>query len=138
MAPIVWSLDIPNRGGIASAISFVWLSGLDAAGWLRNLGDRCMTWLSQPHVYSALIAWAVTFTLLYTLLLSLGFGPIGIVAGSFAAAFQSYMYGGFTPAGGLFATITSLAMLGTLLPLGALFSAVIATVVATLVWRLQS
>jgi len=29
-----------------------------------------------------------------------------------AAAFQSYMHGGFTPAGGIFATRTSMAMLG--------------------------
>ena len=34
--------------------------------------------------------------------------------GSLAAGFQSFMYGGFTPAGGIFATLTSLAMLGIL------------------------
>ena len=32
--------------------------------------------------------------------------------GSLAAGFQSYMYGDFTPAGGIFATLTSMAMLG--------------------------
>jgi len=59
--------------------------------------------------------------------LGLGFGPIGVIGGmllfprifglltllgSLAAGFQSYMYGDFTPAGGIFATLTSMAMLG--------------------------
>lgn len=48
-----------------------------------------------------------------------------------AAAFQSWMYGAFTPAGGIFATLTSVAMLGTAMPLFAALAAVIATVVAT-------
>ena len=34
-----------------------------------------------------------------------------------AAAFQAYMYGGFTPAAGVFATLTSLGMLGWANPL---------------------
>lgn len=54
--------------------------------------------------------------------------------GTLAAAFQSYMYGGFTPAGGIFATLTSMAMLGTLFPPGAILSAVVATGAAILVW----
>ena len=44
------------------------------------------------------------------------------------------MYGAFTPAGGIFATLTSMAMLGTLMPAGLLLAVVIATVVATIVW----
>ncbi|MBW0493248.1 hypothetical protein O181_032963 [Austropuccinia psidii MF-1] len=36
--------------------------------------------------------------------------------GSLAATFQSAMYGGFTPAGGVFANLTSMGMTGTLLP----------------------
>ncbi|MBW0530549.1 hypothetical protein O181_070264 [Austropuccinia psidii MF-1] len=44
----------------------------------------------------------------------LGFGAAGIVAGSLAAAFQSAMYGAFTPAAGVFAVLTSLGMTGTL------------------------
>lgn len=44
------------------------------------------------------------------------------------------MYGGFTPAGGVFATLTSLGMLGWMVPVEAGVSAVVATVVATVVW----
>ena len=51
-----------------------------------------------------------------------------------AAAFQSWAYGGFTPAGGVFATLTSMAMLGTLMPVQVLCSVVLATVVAVVVW----
>ncbi|RYP63538.1 hypothetical protein DL770_009363 [Monosporascus sp. CRB-9-2] len=45
---------------------------------------------------------------------------------SLAAAFQSSMYGGFTPAGGLFATLTSLGMLGFFAPAVTVIAAVIA------------
>lgn len=51
-----------------------------------------------------------------------------------AAAFQSYAYGGFTPAGGIFATLTSMAMLGILMPAAAIFAAFVASGVAALVW----
>lgn len=34
-------------------------------------------------VYAVVIAWVVTFTILVALLLSLGFGPVGVVAGAF-------------------------------------------------------
>jgi hypothetical protein len=56
--------------------------------------------------------------------------------GTLAAAFQSYMYGAFTPAGGIFATLTSMAMLGTLMPPAAILAAVIATGAAIIVWVL--
>lgn len=39
------------------------------------------------------------------------------VTGTLAAAFQSFAYGGFAPAGGIFATLTSMGMLGFLMPL---------------------
>jgi hypothetical protein len=85
------------------------------------------------------------------LILSLGFGPAGIAAGvsksnmlnlrwlttflgSLAAAFQGWMYGGFTPAAGVVATLTSMATLGVLQPFVVLFSAFSATVVALVVW----
>ncbi|PYI31884.1 hypothetical protein BP00DRAFT_446113 [Aspergillus indologenus CBS 114.80] len=41
----------------------------------------------------------------------LGFGSLGVVRGSLAAWFQSLMYGGYTPAGGVFAKLTSMGML---------------------------
>jgi hypothetical protein len=44
------------------------------------------------------------------------------------------MYGGFTPAGGIFATLTSLAMLGLLMPVIAFLAAFVATMVALIVW----
>ena len=53
---------------------------------------------------------------------------------SLAAAFQSFMYGGFTPAGGIFATLTSMAMLGTLMWPAAVIVALLATGVAAAVW----
>lgn len=46
------------------------------------------------------------------------------------------MYGGFTPAGGIFATLTSMAMLGVLLPWVAVFAALMATGIATAVWAM--
>lgn len=68
----------------------------------------------------------------------LGFGPSGVVAGSLAAAWQSYMYGAFTPAGGIFATVTSIAMIGWFMPVIVLGAALVATVVSAVVWSLQS
>ena len=50
------------------------------------------------------------------------------------AAFQSFMYGGFTPAGGIFATLTSMVMVGTFMPAVVAVAAVFATVVAVIVW----
>jgi hypothetical protein len=44
------------------------------------------------------------------------------------------MYGGFTPAAGIFATLTSIGMLGYIVPVYAAISAVFATLVAVLVW----
>ncbi|KAI0598748.1 hypothetical protein F4775DRAFT_554196 [Biscogniauxia sp. FL1348] len=103
-------------------------------GWLEEQAHCLSAWLSQPHVFAVIIAWAITFTLVCSLILLLGFGAPGIGLGTLAAAFQSYMYGGFTPAGGLFATLTSMAMLGTLMPAAALAAAVVATGVAGIVW----
>lgn len=91
-------------------------------------------WLSQPHVLAIIFAWWITFTIVCTIIMSLGFGPAGIIAGTAAAAFQSFMYGGFTPAGGLFATLTSMAMVGTLMPAVFFISSFIASIVAALVW----
>lgn len=46
------------------------------------------------------------------------------------------MYGGFTPAGGIFATLTSMAMLGTFMFPAFLLASVLATGVSVLVWGL--
>lgn len=44
------------------------------------------------------------------------------------------MYGGFTPAGGIFATLTSLGMLGLVAPVVVMAAASIATIAAMIVW----
>jgi len=44
------------------------------------------------------------------------------------------MYGGFTPAAGIFASLTSFGMLGYLVPAVVGFSACVATVAALIVW----
>lgn len=54
--------------------------------------------------------------------------------GTLAAAFQSFAYRGFTPAGGIFATLTSMGMLGILMPLEVGLAAVATTVVTMIVW----
>lgn len=56
------------------------------------------------------------------------------VTGTLAAAFQFFAYGGFTPAGGIFATLTSMGMLGFLMPLEVGLAAVSATVTTLIVW----
>ena len=54
--------------------------------------------------------------------------------GSLAAAFQSWMYGGFTPAAGVFATLTSVGMLGFATPIFTAVAVLIATLVAVITW----
>lgn len=57
------------------------------------------------------------------------------VIGSLAAGFQSFMYGGFTPAGGIFAILTSLGMRGILQQVVGILAAGFATGIAFLVGR---
>ena len=56
--------------------------------------------------------------------------------GTLAAAFQSWAYGGFTPAGGVFATLTSWGMLGYLAPVQTVVATLVASAVAVGVWAL--
>ncbi|KAJ6783753.1 hypothetical protein PWT90_03393 [Aphanocladium album] len=106
----------------------------DGLSWYQDLASSLMKWLAQPHIMAIVIAWAVTFTIVCSLILALGFGPVGIGAGTLATVFQSYMYGAFTPAGGIFATLTSMAMLGSLMPAAAIFAAFLASGVAIIFW----
>jgi hypothetical protein len=46
------------------------------------------------------------------------------------------MYGGFTPASGIFATLTSMAMIGILMPAVMILACTLATVVAVIVWKI--
>lgn len=64
-----------------------------------------------------------------------GFRTLTFSIGSLAAAFQSFMYGGLTPASGIFATLTSMAMLGILMPVASIAASIIATGVTVMVWK---
>lgn len=121
---------------------------------------RILTSISD--VLAPIFAWWITFAVVLILLACVGFNTPGIGAGRFsqflkavappitfclsietetnediataAAMIQSCVYGGFTPAGGIFATLTSMGMLGTLMPVQVICSAVLATVVTVVVW----
>ena len=118
--------------------------------------------ISISDVLALISAWWITFAVVLILLSCVGFNAPGVGAGMFsqvlkaiaplitsfftietdnnndtatlAAAFQSWAYGGFTPAGGIFATLTSMGMLGTLMPVQVICSAMLATVVTVVVW----
>jgi len=94
-------------------------------------------WTAQPQTLVLITVWWVTFTIIVTFVLCLGFGPSGVIPGSLAAALQGWAYGAFTPAGGIFATLTSLGMVGFLAPAVALFSAGVATATAFVTWLCQ-
>ncbi len=55
------------------------------------------------------------------------------ITGTLAAAFQSFIYGGFTPTRGIFATLTSMGILRYLMPLKVGLAAVITTVTTLIV-----
>ncbi|KAK0639680.1 hypothetical protein B0T16DRAFT_463327 [Cercophora newfieldiana] len=123
------SAALPEDAGgwIAEKWQIIWT-------WISEHWEKLYVWISQPDVWPVILTWMVTFWIVVLIVAGLGFGPMGVIGGSFAAAFQSYMYGGFTPAGGIFATMTSMAMLGVFLPVGLLVAVVIATLVAVIVW----
>ncbi|PYH94032.1 hypothetical protein BO71DRAFT_399203 [Aspergillus ellipticus CBS 707.79] len=110
-----------------------WMPPTSSAG---DLWAKVLQFLSRPDVIAIIMVWWVTFTVVTTIIICLGFGPAGVVAGSLAAAFQSFMYGGFTPAGGIFATLTSMAMLGTLMFPAAVIAVVFATGTSVVAWKL--
>lgn len=56
-----------------------------------------------------------------------------VISGSLAAGFQSWMYGGFTPAGGIFAVLTSIGAIGFLHPPLIIQAAIISSLVTTIV-----
>ncbi|KAH6856415.1 hypothetical protein B0I37DRAFT_367334 [Chaetomium sp. MPI-CAGE-AT-0009] len=138
MAPV--ETFLANRFPVVAMIASG-SSGSELSDWLAQFGEwlaehwqQFLEWASQPHVIAAALAWVITYCIVCIILLGLGFGPAGVVAGSAAAAFQSYMYGGFTPAAGIFATLTSMGMLGVLVPAVAIIAELVATAVAVTVW----
>ncbi|KAJ4291275.1 hypothetical protein N0V88_006277 [Collariella sp. IMI 366227] len=126
--PAITAFLADRLPAIALLTSTPWNEKL--ASWFMNHWEDFIEWASQPHVIYAALAWLITFYLVVTLILGMGFGPAGIVAGSFAAGFQGLMYGGFTPAGGIFAALTSMGMLGMLMPAAVIVAVVWASVVA--------
>ncbi|WQF87961.1 Putative IFI6/IFI27-like domain superfamily protein [Colletotrichum destructivum] len=102
--------------------------------WLHHLWSLFVDWISQPQVKIYIITWAITFTIVCIIILGLGFGPAGVGAGTLAAAFQSSMYSGFTPASGLFATLTSMGMLGIMMPWAVGIAGLVATLVTGTAW----
>ncbi|SPN97312.1 uncharacterized protein DNG_00826 [Cephalotrichum gorgonifer] len=64
----------------------VWLlssfPGNDIFDGLKGYGADFINFLSQPHVIAVIAAWAITFTVVVSVILTLGFGPIGIGAGT--------------------------------------------------------
>ncbi|KAI9765208.1 MAG: hypothetical protein M1840_007700 [Geoglossum simile] len=102
--------------------------------WIGEHWEEFGAWLERPYVLAVVMAWWITFAVVMVITLSAGFGPSGIVAGSMAAGFQAWMYGAFTPAGGIFATLTSLGMLGLAAPAFVQGASAVATVVSVIVW----
>ncbi|CAK3991497.1 ifi-6-16 domain-containing [Lecanosticta acicola] len=67
-----------DRNPILDFITRYWSVVLD---WISTASADCVQWVLQPHVYAVIIAWAVTFTIIITIILTLGFGPVGVGAG---------------------------------------------------------
>ncbi|KAI6580598.1 hypothetical protein MCOR06_009499 [Pyricularia oryzae] len=105
-----------------------------AWGFLVHAWTIIRDFVFQPNVWPIILTWIITFTVIMLVFSVVGFGPRGVIAGTLAAAFQSWMYGGFTPAGGLFAVFTSMGMLGILMPAAALLAALVACGLAAVVW----
>ncbi|KAL4902594.1 hypothetical protein BDW74DRAFT_158083 [Aspergillus multicolor] len=97
----------------------------DSCCWSDIL--QCFKSFSYKWNWRLFATWWTTFGGTLYGILSLGFGSLGVTAGSFAAMFQSFMYGGLTPAGGVFAMLTRMGMLGTLVQNAALWAGGVAT-----------
>ncbi|KAF4547278.1 Hypothetical protein D9617_48g089390 [Elsinoe fawcettii] len=131
-------LEAPN----VTAGAHIFLSARNPVwDYVTNHANNFMSWISRPgeppQILLLITVWWTTFAIVVTIGLCLGFGPSGVVAGSFAAAFQAWAYGAFTPAGGVFATLTSLGMVGVLAPAIATAGASVATITVWIVWSGQ-
>ncbi|KAH8829452.1 hypothetical protein DL96DRAFT_1054295 [Flagelloscypha sp. PMI_526] len=99
------------------------------AGWR----DAFVQWLTLPNTVLVLTIWFVVFWMIILVPMAHGFGPGGVVACSLAAAFQSWMYSVFTPAGGFFAVLASIGMMGFKFPPLVLQAVILATLATVLV-----
>ena len=94
---------LADRSLVWNWISTHWESFVS---WITTHGERFISWIEQPSkssimtfqseltidvadVLAVILAWSITFTVVITLLLILGFGPSGVIAGRFAYALSS-------------------------------------------------
>ncbi|KAH7333652.1 hypothetical protein B0J17DRAFT_721544 [Rhizoctonia solani] len=79
-------------------------------------------WISQPHIRRRLLIAAAigagVAVLVPLSIVTFGFGPAGVAAGSLAAFWQSAAYGGSVATGSAFATLQSLGMTAGAVHLG--------------------
>jgi len=105
-------------------------------GWVEVESTKFGEWI-QKDVWVLVVVWFIVFWLVMFTLLAIGFGSSGIIAGSLAAGFQSWMYGAFTPAGGVFAVLTSIGMMGFFATPQVVGAVVVASVVTAIVALLR-
>ncbi|KAG7127658.1 hypothetical protein HYQ45_012421 [Verticillium longisporum] len=78
--------------------------------------------------------WVATFAMASIIVLGVAFGLVGFSVGVAVAGFQSYMYHGYAPSGGILSTMASITMLGVVLPWGLGVAGVFATLAAAVSW----
>ncbi|KAI7778466.1 hypothetical protein LA080_002070 [Diaporthe eres] len=81
MAVLLFTAQNPFDGNMWDMLR-QYVAGISIA--LPNLSEKWASfsdWLSQPHVLAVIFAWWITFTIVCTIIMSLGFGPAGIIAG---------------------------------------------------------
>ncbi|KEQ94973.1 hypothetical protein AUEXF2481DRAFT_29702 [Aureobasidium subglaciale EXF-2481] len=155
MTPCVYRCDYLTLCTTSSVstyeLALVVMMGGHVMNWLRNqLEARCLQsnlaatrcawafpWMSESFPQILVTIWWTTFVLALAVLLSLGFGTRGVRPGSFAASYQGWMYGAFTPANGPFARLTSLGMLGFFAMAATIMSGICASSITILIWLFQ-
>ncbi|PHH78203.1 hypothetical protein CDD80_7225 [Ophiocordyceps camponoti-rufipedis] len=120
--------------------------------WAGRRLRRALAWTYEHRREIVIVV--VVVIVVVGIVAALGFGSSGVVAGRFpttdasagnaygeagsmAAAFQSAVYGGLTPAAGVFATLTSMGMTGALLPTVAVATAVLSGMAVYAYWNLS-
>ncbi|KAB5593742.1 hypothetical protein CTheo_2822 [Ceratobasidium theobromae] len=98
------------------------------AASIQGYWDVINTDNMTPRAASLTRAWLMTFCVsLYVPMMFFRRGPRGAMKGGIAAFVQSTLYGGFTPAGSIFATMTTVATLGRESPIAIASAAAIAS-----------
>ncbi|PNH31124.1 hypothetical protein VD0002_g2757 [Verticillium dahliae] len=107
---------------------------LSASHPLQQIWSSPTEWYSEPHIVATFMIWVATFAMASIVVLGVAFGFVGFSAGVAVAAFQSYMYNGYAPSGGILSTTASITMLGVVLPWGLGVASVFATLAAAVSW----